>query len=111
MKLLFDQNLSPRLPALLDDVFPGSKHVVDIGLDRSSDHDLWEYARENDYVIVTKDVDFSDRSAIIGFPPKIIWIRLGNTVTLPIEAAIRKNLESIESFYKDKDLGVIALFG
>ena len=96
---------------MLSVLFPGSEHVQAIGLDRAPDTPLWEFARDNDFVIVTKDVDFSDRSAIAGHPPKIVWIRLGNCTTSDIESAIRRNHERIEAFNKDKDLGVLALFG
>ena len=109
MRLLFDQNLSPRLVAMLADMFPGSQHVQSVDLDRSPDAPLWTFARDNDFVIVTKDADFSDRSAIAGHPPKIIWIRLGNCTTSEIESTIRTNHEQIEVFNKDKSLGVLAL--
>lgn len=111
MKLIFDQNLSPRLAALLADTFPGSTHVASVGLDRASDDTLWDFAREHDAVIVTKDADFSDRSAMAGHPPKIIWIRLGNCTTSEIESALRTHREHIEAFGRDEDLGVLALFG
>ena len=70
MKLLFDQNLSPKLVPRLADQFPDSAHVQDIGMDKANDTELWNYACDNDYVIVTKDADFSDKSLIHGYPPK-----------------------------------------
>ena len=87
MKLLFDQNLSPRLVTMLVDLFPGSEHVQSVGLGEAADASVWEFARNNAFVIVTKDVDFSDRSALAGHPPKIIWIRLGNCSTAEIASA------------------------
>ena len=111
MKLLFDQNLAPRLVTMLADLFPGSEHVLSVGLDRAPDAPLWEFARDHDFVIVTKDVDFSDRSAMVGYPPKIIWLRIGNCATSEIESAIRTNHEQIEAFDKNEGLGVLALFG
>ena len=87
MKLIFDQNLSPRLVDQLGDLFPGSAHVQSLRLDRVLDVLLWDFARENDFLIVTKDVDFSDRIALLGYPPKVIWIRLGNCTTTEIESA------------------------
>lgn len=78
MRLLFDQNLSPRLPWLLRDVFPGSIHVREIGMHESDDAAVWEYARENGFVIVSKDSDFQQRSLLLGPPPKFVWLRLGN---------------------------------
>ncbi len=110
MKLLFDQNLSPRLVVALADLFPGSAHVQSLGLDRSSDMPVWEYARDGDFAIVTKDVDFSDRSTLFGHPPKVVWIRLGNCTTADIEAALRRHHEQIEAFKDDKRLGVLTVF-
>jgi len=74
MRLLFDQNLSPRLVGRLRDVFPDCSHVFSHGLDRADDRVLWEFARVNDFVLVTKDADFSELSTLQGFPPKVIWI-------------------------------------
>ncbi len=44
MKLLFDQNLSPKLVNRLADLFPGSIHVLSVGLDCADDDRIWEYA-------------------------------------------------------------------
>ena len=75
MKLLFDQNLSPKLIKSLEDVFPNSNHVFPLGLDEADDTRVWEYAQQNDFTLVTKDADFGDLSILRGFPPKVIWIR------------------------------------
>jgi len=58
MKLLFDQNLSPRLPRALSDLYPDSAHVREAGLRDSSDEAIWNYAKQNDFTIVSKDSDF-----------------------------------------------------
>lgn len=52
MKLLFDQNLSPRLPRLLQDLYPESAHIRDLGMRDVTDTQIWEYARANGFVIV-----------------------------------------------------------
>ena len=70
--LLFDQNLSPNLVERLSDLYPDSVHVSEIGLDTALDRVVWEYARQHDYMIVTKDADFSEMSLPLGFPPKVI---------------------------------------
>lgn len=77
MKLLFDQNLSPRLVDLLLDIYPGSTHVQPAGLARASDEEVWNHAKQNNYLICTKDVDFHERSLLMGYPPKVIWVNLG----------------------------------
>lgn len=111
MKLLFDQNLSPRLVTMLADIFPGSQHVQSVGLGATPDDPVWTFAKENGFVIVTKDVDFSDRSAMTGFPPKVVWVRLGNCTTAEIESAIRTNREQLQVFEADSNLGVFVLIG
>ena len=80
-------------------------------LDRALDVLLWDFARENDFLIVTKDVDFSDRIALLGYPPKIIWIRLGNCTTTEIESALRAHREDIAAFNTDESAGVLTVFG
>lgn len=62
MKLLLDHNLSPRLVNRLIDLYPNASHVFLVELDRVTDLAIWMYAQTNDYLIVTKDSDFSDMS-------------------------------------------------
>ena len=109
MKLLFDQNLSPRLVGRLADLYPDSVHVSTIGLDCASDDEVWEYARKNDCFIVTKDVDYSDLSLIRGFPPRIIWLRLGNCSTREAEAALRRHYQAIQLLSTDPQSGVLII--
>lgn len=78
MRLLFDENLSPKLPRLLEDRFPGSLHVRDCGLKGQPDEAIWEYARINGLTIVSKDGDFYNRNLLLGAPPKLVWLCLGN---------------------------------
>lgn len=110
MKLLFDQNLSPRLVRHLADLFPNSSHVMELGLDQSFDREVWEYARQQDYLIVTKDVDFSEFSLLQGFPPKVIWIRRGNCSTQDIEHILRVNHAAIEVMNEDANTAILELF-
>jgi predicted nuclease of predicted toxin-antitoxin system len=78
MKLLFDQNLSPRLVARPADLYPDSARVYPLGLDLVTDLEVREFAGREGFLIVTKDADFSDLCLLRGFPPKVIWIRRGN---------------------------------
>lgn len=109
-RLLFDQNISPRLVDRLDDLYPNSGHVYRLGLETSLDRTVWEYARQNGYTIVTKDADFSELSLLLGFPPKVIWIRRGNCSTGEIEILFRENFESIVALSDDPDVGILTLF-
>ncbi len=101
MKLLFDENLSPRLVMLLSDLFPGSIHVRDVGLKESEDLVVWKYAQDNALVICSKDSDMHQRSFLLGFPPKVVWVRLGNCSTSDVENLLRKHFAMIEAFAAD----------
>ena len=62
MKLLFDENLSPKLVHALEEYFPGSMHVEELSLRGTADAMIWSYARENGFTIVSKDTDFRDQA-------------------------------------------------
>ena len=109
MKLLFDQNLSPQLVGLLADLFPDSRHVFDLGLDTAPDEELWAYARDHGFLIVSKDSDFTDFSTLHGFPPKVIWLRLGNCTTGQVETALRTHYDQIAHMNEDPAAGFISL--
>lgn len=80
-KLLFDQNISFRAVKKLLSVFPFSRQVRDLNLENHTDREIWEYAKSEGYSIVTYDSDFYDLTLILGIPPKVIWLRFGNTST------------------------------
>lgn len=101
MKLLFDENLSYRLVGKLADLFPDSTHVRLVGLESAEDPKVWHLAVEEDFVIVSKDSDMHDRSLLFGFPPKVIWIRLGNCSTREVENLIRREFSKISEFVED----------
>ena len=109
-RLLFDQNLSPRLPPRLADVFIEALHVSVLGLETASDQEVWEYARQNDCIIVTKDADFGELGLLLGFPPEVIWIRRENCSTRDIEALLRENLDRIVALSDDPQTGMLTLF-
>ena len=109
VNLPFDQNLSFRLPRLLADCLPGCAHVRDLGLTEASDAEVRRFAAERDLAIVTKDGDFRQVSFLLGHPPKIVWIRLGNCSTAEIERLMRRRLAEIGEFIKDPTLAVLAL--
>lgn len=109
MKLLFDENLSPKLPRLLADVFPASLHVRDVGMKATDDPIVWDYAKDNDFMIVSKDADMHDLSLVFGNPPKVIWLRLGNCSTSDVENLLRRDFGVIKSFYEDNHVSLLAL--
>lgn len=87
MRLLFDQNLSHRLVRSLQQEYPDSRHVRDIGLGEASDEAVWDYAAQRGFTLVSKDADFHQRSFLFGHPPKVLWS--GNCSTSTIEQRLR----------------------
>lgn len=81
MKLLFDQNISFRILSKISTFFSEAKQVRELGIENFSDVEIWKFAKENDYTIVTFDADFYDLANLKGHPPKIISLRFGNTKT------------------------------
>ena len=101
MKLLFDENLSPKLPRLLAAFFPDSAHVRECGLLGHPDEDVWEYARANGFTIVSKDSDFQQRSLLYGHPPKIVWLRIGNCTRQQLVQLITSRRQDIHALDSD----------
>jgi len=108
MKLLFDQNISFRLIKQIIDIFPEAKQVRELGLENSTDIEIFNFAKKNNYAIVTFDSDFSDLNILKGCPPKIIWIRTGNTTTKNLENLLRNQQDLIELFLSE-DYGCLEI--
>jgi predicted nuclease of predicted toxin-antitoxin system len=70
VKLLFDQNLSRRLVPILAEQFPGSNHIVELGLDTATDREVWTFARDNGFAIASKDSDFVNSRSSTGLRRK-----------------------------------------
>lgn len=98
MKLLFDENLSPKLVGLMESEFPMSAHVYDLGFRGAADQRIWDHARENGFTIVSKDDDFRQRSFVHGAPPKVVWLRVGNAGTAAIAALLREQAARLSEF-------------
>lgn len=109
MKLLFDENLSHKLVERLADLFPDSVHVREVGLKAADDLVVWEYAQSNDLIIVSKDSDMHQRSFVFGYPPKVVWVRLGNCSTSDVERLLRKHVAVIKAFYEDDYASFLSL--
>ncbi len=111
MKLLFfDAMLSARLVNYLANVFPGASPVELVGLDRATDREVWEYARNHDFIVVTKDEDFSEMALVLGAPPQVVWIRRGNCSTREIEKLLRQSYNAIQDLSEDSKTGILELF-
>lgn len=86
---------------LLADLFPGSTHVRDHGLNAGSDEAVWMFAAQNGFVIVSKDADFRQRSLVLGAPPKVVGLLLGNVDTVAVARTLRENEAVLRQFLTD----------
>lgn len=109
MKLLFDQNLSPRLSEALSEIFPHSAHVRDKGLATATDREVWDFARSEGFTIVTKDSDFNELVVLKGAPPSVIWIRVGNCTTDAIEQLLKEHRDAIDALGSDDKTDLLEL--
>lgn len=109
MTLLFDQNVSFRLPALLSKDYPGSEHVRNVGLEDADDQDVWDYAAPRGLVIVSKDSDFQHRALLYGPPPKVVWLRIGNRPTKAVAELLRTRKSDVLAFAADPNLALLVL--
>ena len=99
MKLLLDQNLPRSLLRDLSEPFPGSEHVRNLGLDSgTSDGEIFEYAREHGFTILSKDSDFRQLSFVRGAPPKVVWLRVGNCTVGELREMLRTHVEQLRLF-------------
>lgn len=110
MKLLLDQNLSFRLVDKLSEDFPGTKQIRSLGLDNSSDREIWEFAKNNNFTILTFDADFYDFSVVWGHPPKIVWLRTGNMTSIQIQKMLIKHRVRLKDFAEEEQIACLELY-
>ena len=111
MRLLLDENISRRLVTELAEQFAGSTHVTAVGLERTADREVWQFARDNGFVIVSKDSDFNDLAFMHGPPPKVVWLRVGNATTDDIAAVLRDAADRIGAFVSNDTDAVLVVTG
>ena len=109
MKLLFDENLSYKLVERVSELYPGSVHVSQAGLRERSDREIWEFAKEHGFVLVSADSDFYERATTLGPPPQVVWLRRWTHPTRDAEALLRREAIRIAEFGQTPDLGILVL--
>jgi predicted nuclease of predicted toxin-antitoxin system len=109
VRLLLDENLSDRIISKIINLYPESKHVKQLSLINTDDALIWQYAKVNEYAIVSKDSDFHQRSLLYGHPPKFIYLRIGNSPTSKIVQILRDNFDSIAEFENSEVESILVL--
>ncbi len=111
MKLLFDANISYRIVKKLKIHFPDCLHVSKSGLTFPiTDRKIWQFALQNDFIIVTYDEDFYELSNLYNSPPKVIWLRFGN---LPLNTIVERLVgfkKNIETLHADSQMALLEIF-
>ena len=109
MKLLLDENLSRRLVPFLQNDYPGSSQVVLLGMQSASDKEVWQKAREDGYVIVTRDADFQELSLVWGQPPKVIRLKTLNQSRAATLKVLVDNRDAIAEALVGNDLASVEI--
>ncbi len=109
MKLLLDQNLSRNLVGRLQTLDEDTTHVSLVGLGTATDREVWEYAGEHGYALVSKDSDFRQLAFLYGPPPKVVWLRVGNASTAAVLRVLLEHRPTIEAFESDPDSALLVI--
>lgn len=98
MKLLLDQNISYKILPSVSVFYPESTHVRIEHLEGKTDGEIWNYAKEQGFTIVTQDADFYEITLLKGLPPKILWLRCGNTSTQTLNVFSWRTIQQLLNF-------------
>ena len=109
MKLLFDQNISPKIVREIASDFSDSKQVRHVGLEDAFDIMIFDYAKSHGYAVVTFDADFVDLNIVRGIPPKIIWLKTGNLTPKSVSELLKNNIHVIHDFLKSDEKGILEI--
>ena len=110
MKLLLDENLSRRIIPELQLIYPESSQVALLNLNSASDREIWEYAKKEEFAIVTQDADFHELSLLTEGPPLVIWLRCGNQPKNTLLDKLLTHQDQIEESSQDKDIWCIEIY-
>ena len=109
MKLLFDQNVSHRIIKRLEADFSDCEQIRKLKLENKSDKEIWTFAAQNNFVVVTFDADFYEFSNLYGHPPKIIWLRFGNNTTSGIAQVLIEKKHLIKDFIQQDEFSCLEI--
>ncbi|HRN35783.1 MAG TPA: DUF5615 family PIN-like protein [Flavobacteriales bacterium] len=109
MKFLIDENLSDKLVPGLDQHFPGTRHVKQLDLAHQPDSTVWSMAKQEGFIILTQDDDFTEMSLLNGFPPKVVHLAMGNHSTRDWLRIILANVHLCKLFGKNNESGLLVI--
>jgi len=110
MKLLFDQNISHRVVKKVIATFPNALSIKEVGLYEADDRTIWDFAKSNNFIIVTQDDDFNNFVNVWGFPPKVIWIKTGNLSNATLVSILITRKNEIQQFIDNQEVGLLEIY-
>ncbi|MDR2865033.1 MAG: DUF5615 family PIN-like protein [Spirochaetaceae bacterium] len=109
MKILLDANISWKSTKILSPILGECLHVDNIGITvPARDIDIWNYAKKNEFIMITKDNDFIDLLEIKGYPPKIVLLKTGNNSSKALVQLIINSKKLIQEL-NENDYGILEL--
>lgn len=109
ISLLLDENLSESVLTHIEPHFPRSSHIRRSIGPGATDRAVWEHARNNGLVLVSRDEDFQRLSVLHGAPPKVIWLRGHNLSNVEVVEILRSARDRIRAFVADPELALLVL--
>jgi len=110
MKLLLDANLSWRLISPLKSAFGECVHVNNTSLPHpAKDVDIWRFAKDHEYTIITQDSDFLNYLETKGYPPKLILVKAGNLNTEQMKNILLQAKQSIIELINNNEYGLLEI--
>jgi predicted nuclease of predicted toxin-antitoxin system len=95
MRFVVDNQLPPRLSKFLEEAGHDSVHVAMVGMDTADDRALWDWARREDRVVVSKDEDLLFLANRPGDTGRLIWVRLRNCRREALVEAFSRSLPAV----------------
>jgi predicted nuclease of predicted toxin-antitoxin system len=103
--LILDAQLPPTLAVWISDTFKiDCFSATFLGLRDASDIEIFNFARQNQSIVITKDDDFVELLNRLGSPPKILWLTCGNTSKERLKVIFENHLKTSLELLKSTNL-------
>jgi predicted nuclease of predicted toxin-antitoxin system len=76
----------------------------------ADDRQIWEWAKTNEYIVITNDENFYRFAGVLGFPPKVVMLRTGNQSTQSHAALLLQHFVDIQTLADSPESGVLELY-
>jgi predicted nuclease of predicted toxin-antitoxin system len=103
--IVLDAQLPPSLAPWIKDSFDlECVSTRFINLENGSDRAIFLWAKSNNAIVMTKDIDFINLQIELGSPPKVIWLTIGNTSKLKLKEILKIHLLKAVDMLKENNL-------